>query len=299
MSILKVHGALVLVNLIYGANYTIAKVVMPDYITPYGFIFLRVTVATFLFFLFALALKIKVPFKKDLPRIIMCGFFGVALNQLMFFKGLDWTTPINASLIMITTPILVLIMTAFLLKERITFSKGAGIFLGALGAFFILLSGSLNAFGFEQNTLRGDLLILVNACSYALYLVLVKPLMKKYSPLNVIFYVFLSGCIFVWPVGYGEFTLIDWQSFTTGIWLAVIYVVFATTFLAYLLNIFALSKVNPSIVGVYIYLQPVFASVIALSFGKDELDILKILASILIFAGVYLVSKPSLKTEKK
>lgn len=284
----KVHLALFTVNLIYGANYTIAKEVMPAYIEPYGFVLLRVICATVLFFVIhAIWVREKVN-RKDFPRLFLCGFFGVALNQLLFLKGLDLTTPINASLMMITAPISVLLIAVVMKAERFTVSKLSGVLLAALGAFIVIYQGKHYAAGSES--FLGDIYVLINASSYAVFLVLVKPLMSKYNPFTTILWVFAFGLLFVIPAGWSEFAEINWDMPYSAM-LCAAYVVVGATFFAYLLNVSALNKVDPSLVGIYIYSQPVIASIIALTFGKDELNWAKVLSAALIFTGVYLVSK--------
>lgn len=284
----KVHLTLLTVNLIYGANYTIAKEVMPAYIKPYGFVLLRAACATALFFIIhRMWFREKVD-RKDFPRLLLCGFFGVALNQLLFLKGLDLTTPINASLMMITAPISVLLIAVVMKIEKLTVSKLSGVLLAALGAFVVIYQGKHYSAG--SASFWGDIYVLINASSYAVFLVLVKPLMSKYNPFTTILWVFTFGLLFVIPAGWSEFTEIHWQMPFSAM-LCAAYVVVGATFFAYLLNVSALNKVDPSLVGIYIYSQPVIASVIALAFGKDQLNWGKILAAILIFLGVYLVSK--------
>lgn len=267
----------------------IAKEVTPLFIQPFGLVCIRVTGGLLLFSLFHFLFVRESVENKDIPKLILCGIFGVVLNQLMFLKGLSLTSPINASLIMITTPILVMLIASFLIKERITLNKAAGIGLGALGVLIIQLQGGENVSG----DLLGDIFIFLNASSYALYLVMVKPLMAKYDPFTVLKWVFGIGLPMVWVVGFQEFSVIEWESFPTGIWAALGYIVIGTTFLTYLLNMFALKRVNPSLVGIYIYTQPIIAAVIAVSLGKESLNPTKIVAAILIFIGVYLVSRKS------
>lgn len=285
------HLALLAVNLIYGANYIIAKGVMPDYVGPLGFVFLRGIGALILFWIlgrFVLREQIE---KGDFLRLALCGLFGVACNQLLFFAGLNLTSPINASIIMTSSPILVLLASSFLLRERITKMKLGGIALGLSGALLILLFKGRASFG--SDTFLGDMFIFVNAISYSIYLVIVKPLMHKYQPVTVIKWVFLFGFMVVAPVGFSEFREIEFSELPGTIWGGIAYVVIATTFLAYTLNIFALKVVSPTVVSTYIYLQPVLAAMFAIMLQQDELDGLKIAATALIFAGVFLVSRPS------
>jgi drug/metabolite transporter (DMT)-like permease len=287
------HIALFIVNLIYALNYTIAKDVMPGYIEPSGFILLRVLCGVFLFsFFYFLFIKESVG-KKDFFRLALCGLFGVAINQLFFFEGLNLTTPINAAIIMTVNPVLVIIISALLIGEKITFKKIIGIVLGIIGAGALILnSGSVS---FDNDFFIGNLLVLINATSYAIYLVLVKGLMKKYNPLTVMFFVFLFGLFFVLPFGYQDLNSVNIDSFTNDIYLKILFVVVCTTFIAYLLNAFALKSLNPSIVSIYIYLQPVLASVIAILYNSDTIDYIKIVSSIFIFIAVFLVSIPTKK----
>lgn len=284
---IRPHFFLFIVNLFYGAGFTISKLVMPEYIRPFGFIFIRVFATTALFFIIhRLWLKETVA-KKDFLLLFICSIFGVVINQELFFAGLSITTPINASLIMIMTPILVFVISFILAHEKATWQKILGLALGLTGAFVILAG---KGFRFSGATLLGDLFILINATSYAVYLVMVRPLMKKYHPLTVIKWVFFFGLIPVTALGVGQFTEIAWHTFTGQTWLAVGFVIICTTFLAYLLNMLALREVHSSVVGAYIYLQPIIASIISIVLGKDELNTEKILAAVLIFSGVYLVS---------
>ncbi len=284
------HLALLGANLIYGINYSVAKDVMGQYVPPFGFILSRVIGATLLFWLAHSLLYSEKVQRNDLVKLFFAGLFGVAVNQLLFFKGLDITTPINASIIMTSNPILVLIAANFLLKERLTVFKLAGIFLGLAGALILLFVKA--DFSFGSQTWVGDLMVFFNAASYGVYLVMVKPLMQKYKPITVIKWVFLFGLILVFPFGIREFSEIDFTTFTPVIWGEFLFVIVATTFLAYLLNIYALKRVSPSVVSTYIYLQPLLASIFAIAMHQDHLDWVKIFSACLIFAGVFLVSKP-------
>ena len=287
------HIALIIVNLIYALNYTIAKDVMPEYIQPSGFILLRVIGGSILFFLTYLYFVKERVKKKDFFRLMLCGLFGVAINQLFFFEGLNLTTPINAAIIMTISPVLVIITSAIIIKEKITVRKIIGIILGLIGACILILnSGDIS---FENDFFTGNILVLINATSYAIYLVLVKTLMKRYNPITVMFYVFIFGLIFVLPFGIDEIQKIDLTTFNKEIYLKIGFVVICTTFIAYMFNAFALKSLNPSVVSVYIYLQPLLASLIAIALNSDSLSLVKILSAIFIFSAVFLVSIPSKK----
>lgn len=287
------HAALLTANVIYGINYSVAKGLMPDYLGPFAFIFCRVLGALLLFWLLHTFFPREKIERKDFGRLILCGIFGIAANQLMFFYGLNLTTPINAAIIMTCNPILVLIMSAWLIRERVTGLKVMGIVLGLSGALGLILHK--NHLSLDSSNFLGDLFIFFNASSYAVYLVIVKPLMKKYRPLTVIKWVFLFGFVFVLPFGLSQIGDVDWSQFTLEIWAAFAFVIICTTFIAYLFNIFALKELNPSVVSIYIYSQPLVATIVALLLHQDHLDWGKVIAAIFIFTGVFLVSRRSTK----
>ena len=292
MNKLKIHSALAFANLIYGANYSIAKAVMPHHIKPFGFIFARVVFGTFLFWIFsALTNKQEKVSRKDLPLLALCGFLGVAANQLLFFSGLNLSSPINASLIQTIIPVILLPIAAFQLNEKVTGRKILGVVLGLSGAALLITNRSSISFH-DNSSLSGDLLIVLNATSYAFYLVLVKPLMQKYNAQTIIKWVFFFGMLFVIPFGWEDFAKVAWGSLPASAWLAIIYVVLFTTFFAYLLNTWALKYINSSVVAIYAYLQPVFASFFAVWVGQDSFTFEKAIYSLFIFVGVYLVNGP-------
>jgi len=295
--ILLAHISLLIANLIYAINYTFAKDVMPDFIAPSGFILLRVIGALFLFALsYFLFVKEKVE-RKDIFRLAICGVFGVAINQLLFFEGLNLTSPINAAIVMTVSPILVILLSFLIIKEALTFRKGAGIFLGLIGASMLILkAGSID---FSSNYQTGNLFVFINASSYALYLVILKPMIEKYNPITIMFYVFSFGFLYVIPFGFSNLADVKWAIIPSNIYWEIAFVVVCTTFIAYLLNSSALKQLSPTTVSIYIYLQPIFATLFAIFWGVDSLDNQKIMAAILIFFGVYLVSVRSLKDRKE
>ena len=291
----KAHLALFGANIIYGINYIVAKGIMPHKIGPTAFIFLRIFGASLLFWLIKSFVKEKIE-RKDYFRIVVCGILGIAINQLLYFHGLNLTSPIDASIIMTAVPVMVLIFSSFMLKEKITLNKLIGIFIGGIGAILLIWYGNKSA---GTSSVLGNLLILSNAIFYAFYLVYVKPLMKKYKPITVISWVFLIGLLFMIPFGITDVMTTDFSAFTLNTYLVITYVVVGTTFLTYLFNIYALSKVPPSVNGSYIYLQPVVSfvmvSVYAFALGKDEyaqdINLIKIISCLLVVLGVFLISK--------
>lgn len=293
---LLAHAALIGANLIYGVNYSIAKWIMPDYVDPFGLVVMRAIGGVLLFWLFALTFKKEKVARKDMLRLALSGMFGVAFNQMMFLAGLNYTTPIDASIIMTINPIVVLIAALILLGEKITWRKIVGIILGGAGAVILILS--VGKISFESDHFVGNLLMLCNTSSYAIYLVIVKPLMKKYHPITVIKWVFLYGSIIIIPSGFNEFITTPFETFTLEVWLSVGYVVVFSTFLAYLLNIIALNWVSPTLASTYIYSQPVIAGVVAIIMLQDEITWIKVISTALVFAGVYFVNLAGVRKEK-
>lgn len=284
------HIALTMVAIIYAANYLIAKAVLdPAYIAPFGFILLRVTAAVIVFWLADLLFfKTKVD-RKDLPYLAMCGLFGVAINQLCFFAGLKLTVPINASLLMTTTPILVFVTASLILRERLSYRKLVGVVLGLIGAVMLITKGFAEQFS-QSGTFWGDILIVINASSYAVYLVIIKKMMVKYSPLGVIKWVFTFGWVPVFLLGAWDLPMIEWAQMPTEAYWAVAYVLALTTIAAYFLNAWSLSVVSPTVTSIYIYLQPLLTTLFSVMFAKDHLDSVKLMSGMLIILGVFLAS---------
>jgi drug/metabolite transporter (DMT)-like permease len=296
-SILRAHLALFLVNTFYGANHVIAKGIMPTILTPNVFIFLRVAGATFLFWIIHLLRKGREKVsRKDWPRLAACGLFGVATNQLFFFHGLNLSSAINSGIIMTMNPIMVVVLSYFILKEPLSRNRVIGVLMGATGAILLTVSSGSKGSAFAL----GDLFLLINAASYAIYLVIAKPLMKKYKPLTVITYTFLFGLIFVllFPPTIRDVLVTDFSVITGVVLWKVLYVVICVTFLAYLLTMYSLSHVSPSVSSAYIYIQPVmvifFAVLFAyIGFTEDytaTITTQKIAFMLLIFLGVYVTS---------
>lgn len=284
-----------IVSIIYGVTFTIAKDVMPKHVDAYGFILMRVGGSTILFWLVWLFTRMPEKVRNeridraDFPRIIGAAFFGVALNMLSFFKGLSLTSPISASVIMVSTPMIVLVLSAIIIKERMRKRMVFGIVLGLIGTAFLILYGK--SVGNATNASLGNFLVFVNATSYGLYLVMVKKLMDKYNAFTFVKWIYLIGFVMVLPFGWGEFEAVNWALMPTDIYWKIGFVVVFSTFLTYLLNLLSMRELKPTTVAVFVYLQPVFATIFAISLGKDELTLVKIVSAVLIFTGVYLVTQ--------
>jgi drug/metabolite transporter (DMT)-like permease len=284
-----------IVSLIYGMTFTIAKDVMLKHIGAFGFLIIRVGGATILFWLSWLFARIsqKVRAEKidpaDFPRVIAVALFGVTLNMLCLFKGLSLTTPISASVLMVSTPMLVLVLSAILIKEKIQKRMAIGLVLGFVGTTILILYGK--SIKTAPQASLGNLLVFGNAVFYGVYLILVKKLMAKYNAFNFVKWVYLIGFVFIVPFGWTELSAVDWSILPTAIYWKIGFVVVFSTFLTYLLNLLSMKELKPTTVAVFIYLQPFFATIFAISLGKDELTLVKIISAGLIFSGVYLVTK--------
>lgn len=299
--IVKAHLSLFFVNTLYGASHLLAKGVMPTFLSPATFILIRVTGATLLFWIVkSIFVREKVE-RKDLLLLAGCGLCGVAVNQMFFFHGLNLSSSINSGIIMAINPILVVILSYFLLKEKIASLTGLGILLGACGAILLTLAGGTG----KGDSILGDTFLFINAASYAVYLVIAKPLMLKYSPLTVITYVFTFGLMFImlYPPAWKGLTEANFTSFPLHIWLKIGYVIVMVTFFTYLLTMFGLKYLSASVSSVYIYVQPILVIFFAYVFGAlgivedytDTITLEKLGYMLLIFTGVYLTSHNSLK----
>lgn len=282
--------AATLVSIIYGVTFTIAKDVMPEFVKPFGFIVLRVGGSTLLFWLVWLFLPKQKIEKADFLRIAACAFFGVALNMLTFFKGLSLTSPISAAVLMVTTPIIVLLLSAIMIREKLQSRKVGGILLGLAGTVLLIYYGqsAKNA----PDAVLGNLLVFINAISYGLYLILVKKLMDKYDAFSFVNWIYLFGFVMVLPFGWPEASAVNWANFDISVWWKVLFVVVVSTFLTYLLNLLSMKTLRPVTVAVFIYLQPLFAAIFSVGLGKDSLSIVKVVSALMIFGGVYLVIRP-------
>ncbi len=278
-------------TVIYGLNHTIAKNVMPAYISPFGFILLRVLGASLLFWLLSFFIKSEKIDKKDWPRLILCSFLGMVINMLAFFKGLELSTPVNSSVIITISPIIVFIFSAILLKEKILFLRTIGIISGFIGALILVLYNNKTGIN-APNIPLGNILFIVNSFAYGLYLVLVKPLIEKYNIITLLKWLFLISIFLNLPITYNEFMDVEWYQLPLSeAIIPMIFVVVGTTFCTYLFNAYALRTLSPSTVSSFIYLQPIVGIVYAISTKSDSLSFISIVAMLLIFLGIFLVTK--------
>lgn len=277
-------------SFIYGVNHTLAKDLMPTYIEAYGFIMLRVLGAAILFWITSLFLPSEKIDRKDWWRIILCALFGMTINMLMFFKGLQLSTPINSSVVITLSPVILLILSSLFLKEKITWLKGSGIAIGLVGALILILFGAKTQAN-APNIPLGNTLFIINAIAYSVYLILVKPLTAKYASVTLMKWFFLIAVFTNAPIALPQFLEVQWSSLPPSVIGVMLFVVIGTTYLTYLFNVFALRQLKPSTIGAFIYLQPLIATLVAIILGADSLTTIRIIAASLIFLGVYLSTK--------
>ncbi|MBO0330727.1 DMT family transporter [[Muricauda] lutisoli] len=286
LAILAAIGA----TFIYGINHTVAKGVMPGHVKPFGFIFLRVGGAALLFWLISFfGPKEKIE-RRDWGRMLVCALLGMSINMLSFFKGLQLSTPINSAVLVTIIPIIVVVISALFLSERITLNKGLGIFMGFVGAIGLILFG-VEARQDAPNIPFGNFLFIINATSYGAYLVVVKKLIEKYHPFTLMKWLFTIAIFINLPLTLPEALEIKWSTMPIWAYGSIAFVIIGTTFLTYLFNIFALTQLKASSVGAFVYMQPLVGILFALFSGKDELTLVKVVAMTLVLAGVYLASK--------
>ena len=285
----RAHLALLATTVIFGFHYVIAKSLMPVLFTPGQLIFLRLLGGMVVFWLFQrLFIHEKVD-RRDLIKLAICGMVGFALNQALFYQGLNLTSPVDASLIHVLNPILVMVFAHFFIREKVTWIKAAGIALGATGAVILILFGRTASFSGNQTL--GNILVFMNMVFYALYLIMIKPLVGKYHTATILKWVSFFGFLFILPFSIKPALGIDFSAITTTAFFGLAYVIILNTFVAYLLINFALKHLTTGAVSYYNYLQPVLAAILSVSVGLGGITLPKIIATILIFSGVWVVNK--------
>ena len=277
---------------IFGFNHTIAKELMPDVLSPNALLYCRVVGAAICFWFISLFLKNEKIEVKDFKLIIICAFFGMGLNMITALNGLYNSTPINSAIITTLAPIFIFLISVIIIKEKITRIKYVGVFIGFCGTLTLILLNEKSVSS-APNINLGNFYLFINSISYALYFVLVKPLTKKYTMITIMKWLFLFSIFINMPFGLIEFTEINWVEISGVSLLKISYVVFCTTFLVYLLNLYALRNLKASTVGMFIYLQPVIGILFAIYRGADKLTVADVTSVLLVFIGVYLVSKKS------
>lgn len=285
------HAALLGTNIFFAINFTAVKyLINGGYMQAFGLNFIRMLVTvTMLWFIYLFKKNKFILDKNDWVRLLFCALTGIAINQLLFIKGLSLTYSIHASLLMLATPIMITLIAAVVLKEKITPLKLMGLLLGISGGALLITARENTGSG--TDVIWGDILVVLNAVSYSVYFIIVKPLMKKHHPIDLMRILFTIGLTVATPFCWKEFAQIPWNQFTPLEFYVLILVTVGGTFCAYVFNVIGIKYLGPSVAGSYIYLQPFFATAIAMFVLGETLNAYKIFAAVLIFAGVFMANK--------
>lgn len=284
------------VALFYAYNFTAAKEVTPEFMDPFALTWYRVALTGAIFWIIGTILRPKdhIPLQQ-MPRVALAAFCGVGFNMVTFMWGLSKTTPIAASVLMVTAPIIVLVLSTIMLRERLRWSRILGIIVGFSGtAGLIFLTSAKGADA--SNPILGNFLIFINAVSYSFYIILASKLTQQYNIFTLMKWLYFFGVLFITPFCIMQVLDFDVMNASSHVLLNAGYVVLFATFGTYMLNIIAIRNLKPSVVAVFVYLQPLLATIIAVGLDKDRLTWVKGIAGLLIFIGVYLTTKkPSKK----
>ncbi len=285
----KGHLVALTTNVLFGLNIPISKSLLAS-VGPFGWSFCRAFFACACFWMLSLFLpRERLQKKSDLGLLLVCALFGMIFNQLTFVVGLTFTSPIDASIISTSVPVMVMLIAAVVLKEPITSTKVIGVLTGAAGALLLIMSSTAGTAG--ASGLHGDLLCVLSSFSYAIYLVISKPLVQRYSAVTVMKWTFLFSSLFLFPTGFGEVKAFDVSNIDTTLALQVSYALFFGTFIPYLLIPIGLKRLRPTTMSMYNYVQPMVASVVAVIVLHDQFTWVKCVAAVLVFSGVYIVNK--------
>ncbi len=282
------YAALLAVQIFFGTFPVVGKVVL-GVIPSLALVGIRVGIAAFLFYVFQRSRgTLRLTEKGDYWRLAVFSLFGVTFNQLLFVKGLSLTKATNASLIAVTIPIFAILAGVIIGTERIRWAKVAGILLAAAGVVFLI--DPRNA-SFSAETTLGDVLVVLNSLSYGIYVATSKDVVMRNGAMRSITWIFLFAAVVCVPLGLFSLSTIDIVAVDRTIWLMAFYIAVGATAMPYFLNAWALARVDPSTVAVFVYLQPVIGFLTAVAFLGERVGINFIIAAALIFAGVFLVTR--------
>lgn len=282
--------AVLLGNFFFGTSVIAVKQISPVLVPAIALTAIRVGAVCLLFWIMYLLNPVKTGFqKKDYWRLLLCGLVGITCNQTFSMKGMSLTSPIHASLLVLTTPITISLLAAWFLKEKWNVFKVMGLCLGISGGAVLVFSRDLSAHSSEEQSM-GDLFVILGAISYSSYIILVKPLMAKFSAIHILQWIFLFGACISVPLGWNAVDSIQWHLFSVTNWLCLAYVVFGATFLAYQLMNFGIKKLGASVTGSFIYTQPFFATIASVLIFEEQINFSKILAAVMIIGGVFLTN---------
>ena len=286
------HLALLGSNVMWGVMAPISKFVLAGgIISSMALVDIRIFGGTILFWIASMFFESEKVDRKDYIKLFGAGFFSTAFNQLCFIKGVSLTSPVDASICTSTLPIWTMILAAIFLREPVTGKKATGVLLGLSGALLLVFFGNgRNAAG--NSNVWGDLLCLLSQVSYSVYLVFFQGVIKKYSPVTLMKWKYTFGALLLLlPLFIGSFFSVEWASLPSNQWSGLAYILLCGTFLSYLIVPIGQKHLRPTVVAMYNYLQPVTAAAVAILWGLDSFNIVKLIAVVLIFSGVMLVNR--------
>ena len=284
----KAIAAVLIGNFFFGTSVIAVKHITPVLLPPMALTLVRIIISTLLFWSMYAFNPIKIGFeKKDFLRLLLCALAGIALNQSFSIRGMSLTSPIHASLLILTTPIAITFLASWFLKETLNPFKIVGLFLGISGGVLLIFSRDLSSIAGSQQSL-GDVFVIMGAISYATYVVSLKPLAIKYKSNHILQWLFLFGLIIVLPIGWHDLASVQWFKFDALSWLCIGYVILGATFFAYQLMNYGIRVLGASVTGSFSYTQPFFGAIASILILNENLSLPKIIAAILIMGGVFL-----------
>lgn len=287
---LLAHLSMFFACAIWGLMAPVGKDAMLHGIDGITMVSFRVAGGALLFWLASLFMpRERIPVR---DRLLMAGaaVFGLVCNQCCFTIGLSITSPANASIVTTSMPIFAMILSFIILHEPITLKKASGVAIGCSGAVILILT-SVAASDSRVGDMRGDILVLCAQFSYALFLSLFSKLVRRYSVFTVNKWMFLWATILIWPFSATHVAAIPWQSITLTTWLETGYVVVFGTFIGYILIVNAQQVLRPTVVSIYNYVQPLVSVTVSVLTGIGVFKPAQGLAVLLVFTGVWLVTK--------
>ena len=297
---LKGHASMLAANSMWGLMAPLAKfVMMGGAVSSLVMTDLRVFGAMILFWLFSFFQKPEHVGHKDLMKLFAASLLAIVFNQGSYIFGVGLTSPVDASIITTSMPLIAMILAAIFLKEPITGKKILGIAVGASGALLLILgssqAGAVASRG--DNPILGDIFVLLAQCSYAFYFVLFKNFVAKYSAVTVMKWMFTYAFICLLPFSYNSLLATDWLALDGARIASILFVVVGATFLSYILIIVGQKNLRPTVAGMYNYVQPLVATIVAVCWGMDSFSVSKVFSVVLIFGGVYLVTSSRSRAE--
>lgn len=297
---MKGHVAMLAANSMWGLMAPLAKFVMiGGAVSSLVMTDLRVFGAMILFWIFSFFQKPEHVGHKDLMKLFVASLLAIVFNQGSYIFGVGMTSPVDASIITTSMPLIAMILAAIFLKEPITGKKILGIAVGASGALLLILGSSQTSATTVKgdNPLLGDVFVLLAQCSYAFYFVLFKNFVTKYSAVTVMKWMFTYAFICLLPFSYSSLLATDWLALDGARIASILFVVVGATFLSYILIIVGQKNLRPTVAGMYNYIQPLVATIVAICWGMDSFNLTKVLSVVMIFGGVWLVTSSRSRAE--